>query len=159
MDKRRPSSTDVVNYVDPETAVIVQPTSAGLPVVFVNGRVDAAVGPAGLGTRLQDDGHVANVGGHATRLSTVRGELASTVVDPEVFAFDLAGGRRDGHVHDLDGDPNVGDSNVHSDNASSLAAFVKAAVGDFGDAAGNVATVASTCARRRLFGTADVENL
>ena len=40
-----------------------------------------------------------------------------------------------------------------------LAAFVKAAIGDFGDAAGNVAAVASTCARRRLVGTAEEENL
>ena len=36
---------------------------------------------------------------------------------------------------------------------------MKAAIGDFGDAAGNGAAVASTCARRRLFGTADEENL
>ena len=36
---------------------------------------------------------------------------------------------------------------------------MKAAVGDLGDAAGNIALVASTCARRRLFGTADEENL
>ena len=36
---------------------------------------------------------------------------------------------------------------------------MKVAIGDFGDTAGNVATVASTCAHRRLFGTAEEENL
>ena len=36
---------------------------------------------------------------------------------------------------------------------------MKAAVGDFGDAAGNVAAVGSTYARRRPFRTTDEENL
>ena len=40
---RRPTS------LDPDTAVIVQPTDPGPPVVSVDGRVHAAVGPAGLG--------------------------------------------------------------------------------------------------------------
>ena len=52
-----------------------------------------------------------------------------------------------------------GDSTGYSVIASGFGALVKAAVGDFGDAAGNVAAVASTCARRRQFGTADEENL
>ena len=63
----------------------------------------------------------------------------STVVDPEVIASDLAGGRRDGHEHDFDGDLTDGDSTINSNNASDLAAFVKAAIGDFDDAEGNVA--------------------
>ena len=140
--------------MDSETAVILRPTGPEPPVVSVSDRVGAAVGPAGLCTGLQDDGHVANVGGCANRLSTACIELASTVVDPEVIACDLAGGRRDGHGHDFDGD-----STVNSDNASDLAAFVKAVIGNFGDAAGNVVVVASACAHRRLFGTADEENL
>ena len=90
--------------MNPETVVIVRPTGQGPPVVSVSGRVDAAVGPAGLGTELQDDGHVANVGVYASRLSTACVELASTVVDPEVIACDLAGGRPDGHGHDFNGD-------------------------------------------------------
>ena len=84
------------------------------------------VGPAGLGTGPQDDGHVANVGGYASRLSTACGELASTVVDPEVIASDLAGGRRAGHGHDYHGDSTFEDSTVHSDNASGLIAFLQA---------------------------------
>ena len=82
-DKRRPSATDVADYMDPETAVIVRPTGPGPPVVFVSGCVDVAVSPAGLGTGLQDDGHVANVGGYASRLSIACRELASTVVDSD----------------------------------------------------------------------------
>ena len=53
--KRRPSATDVADYMDPETAVIVSPTGPGPSVFSVSGRVDAAIGPAGLGTGLQDD--------------------------------------------------------------------------------------------------------
>ena len=90
--------------MDTETAVIVWPTGPGAPVVSVSDRVDAAVGPAGLGTGLQDDEHVANVGGYASRLSTACVELASTVVDPEVIACDLAVSRPDGHGHDFNGD-------------------------------------------------------
>ena len=55
-------------------------------------------------SRRKDDGHVANVGSYASRLSTDCVELASTVVDPEVMASDLAGGRRDGPGHYFDGD-------------------------------------------------------
>ena len=131
--------------------MIVRPTGPGPPVVSVSGRADVAVGLAGLGTGLQDDGHVANVGGYASRLSIACVELASTVINPEVIACDLAGGRPNGHRQNFNGDSTDGDSIVNSDNASSLAAFVKAAVGDFGDATGNVAAVASTCACRRLF--------
>ena len=83
----------------------------------------------------------------------------STVVDPEVIASDLAGGRRDGHGHDFDGDLTNGDSTISSDNTSDLAAFVKTAIGDFGDAAGYVAAVGSTYARHRPFRPADEENL
>ena len=118
-DKRRPSATDVV--VDPETAVIVRPTGPGPPVITVSGRVDVAVGLARLGTGLQDDGHAANVGGYASRLSTACVELASTVVDPEVIACNLARGRLDGHGHHFNGDSTDEDSTVNSDNASSLA--------------------------------------
>ena len=107
---------------------------------------------------LLDDGQVANVGGYASRLPTACVELASTVVDPEVIACDLAGCRTDGHGHDFHGDSTDADSTVNSD-VSSIAAFVKAAIKDFGDAADNVAAVASTCARRRLFRTAEEENL
>ena len=46
--KRRPSPTDVADYMDPETAVIVRPTGPGPHVVSVSGGVDAAVGPAGF---------------------------------------------------------------------------------------------------------------
>ena len=70
--------------------VIVQLTGPGLPVVFVSGRVDAAVGHTGLGTGLQGDEHVANVGGYASHLSTACVELVSSVVDPEVIVCDLA---------------------------------------------------------------------
>ena len=49
--------------------------AVGLP--YPVGRVDTAVGPAGLGAGLQDDGYAANVGGHAGLLSTACGELAS----------------------------------------------------------------------------------
>ena len=144
--------------------MIVRPTGPGPHVASVEGRVHTAVGPSGLGNGLQDDGQVANVSGYASRLSPVCGERASTAIDPEVIASDLAGGCRVGHGHDFDGDSTdgdliVGDSTGYSDIASGFAVFVKAAVGDFGDAAGNVTTVASTCARRRLFGTADEENL
>ena len=59
---------------------------------------------------LQDDGQIANVGGYASRLCTVCGELASTAVDPEVIASDRANFRRDGHGHDLDGDSTDEDS-------------------------------------------------
>ena len=77
-----------------------------------------------------------------------------TVVDPEFIATDLAGGHRDGLGHDsIDEDPTG-----YIDIASGFAAFVKAAVGDLDDAAGNVAAVAYTCARSRLFGTAYDEN-
>ena len=152
-DKRRPSATDVVDHVNPETALIVGPTGPGSPVVSV----DTALGLAGLCNGLKDDVHVANVGGCASRLSTAYVDLASTVVDPEVIASDLAGGRRNEHGHDLDGDSTDGDSTVNSDNSSDLAAFVKAVIGDFGGAAGNVAAVASTYARRLPFGTADEE--
>ena len=137
----------------------MRPTAPGPPIVSVSGRVDAAVGQAGIGTGLQDDGHVANVGGYVSRLSTACVELASTVVDLEVIACDFARGRPDEHEHDFNGDSSDEDSTVNSDNALSLAAFVKVAIGDFGDVAGNVAAVASTCARRRLFGTAEEENL
>ena len=81
-DKRRQSATDVADYVDPETAVIVQPTGPGPAVVSVDGCVDAAVGSAGLGNGLQHDGQIANVGGYASRLLTACIELASTVADP-----------------------------------------------------------------------------
>ena len=104
LDKRRPSATDVTNYVDPETAVIARPMGPGPPVVSVNGCVDAAVGPARFGAELQDDGHVSTVDGDASRQSTACGELASTIVDPEVIASNLAGGRRDGHGHHFDED-------------------------------------------------------
>ena len=52
MEKRRPSGTDVADYVDPDTTLIVQPTSLRPPAVSVDGRVDAAVGQAGLGNGL-----------------------------------------------------------------------------------------------------------
>ena len=115
-----------------EKAVIVRPKGRRPPVVSVDGRVYTADGPAGLGNGLQDGGHVVSVdgyvGGYASRLSTACVELASTVVDPEVIASDLAGGRRDGHGHDFDGDSTDGDLTVNSDNTSDLAAFVKAAM-------------------------------
>ena len=108
--------------MDPETVVIVRscvrPTGPGPPVVSVNCRVDAAIGPAGLGTGLQDNGHVENVGSKASRLSTTCLELASTVVDPKVIACDLVAGRANGHGHDFNGDATDGDSTVNSDNAS-----------------------------------------
>ena len=50
--------------------MIVRPTGSGQPAVFANGRVDAAVGTAGFGAGLQDNGYAANVGGHAGHLST-----------------------------------------------------------------------------------------
>ena len=80
---------------------------SGTALISVNGRVDAAVGPAKLDAGLQDDGRVANVGGNASLLAIACRELASTVVDPG--ASDLAGGRQDGHGHYFDGNSTDGD--------------------------------------------------
>ena len=110
--------------------MIVRPTGPGSLVVPVDGRVDTTLDPASLGNELQIDGHIANVGGYASRLSTACVELASTVVDPEVIASDLAG------VVGTDMDmilteTQLMETTITSGNASDLTAFVKATIGYF----------------------------